>query len=76
MKDLFTSFTPQGKENIKLFPLATHHNTNVGGKRPLCIKYQCKGKCRAGCPQAHVRPNSMDPDMRSKVANAFRKAYS
>jgi hypothetical protein len=76
MKDLFTSFTPQGKENIKLFPIVAHHNPTITGKKPLCIKYQCRGKCRAGCPQAHVKPAAMTADTKAKVAEAFRKAYT
>jgi hypothetical protein len=35
MKDLFTSFSPEGKENLKLFPLMTHHNPTVTGKKAL-----------------------------------------
>jgi hypothetical protein len=76
MKDLFTSFTPQGKKNLKLFPLVTHHNPTVTGKKALCIKYQCCGKCRAGCPQAHVRPASIAADMRANIDIAFGKAYT
>jgi hypothetical protein len=76
MKDLFTSFTPQGKENIKLFPQVPHHNPAVNGKKFLCIKYQCKGKCRAGCPQAHLKPASMAADVKDKIATAFKKAYT
>jgi hypothetical protein len=72
MKDLFTSFTPQGKENLKLFPLVTHHNPTITGKKALCIKYQCRGKCRAGCPQAHVRPAHIAADTKTKIANAKR----
>jgi hypothetical protein len=76
MKDLFTSFTPQGKDNIKLFPMVAHHNPSITGKKPLCIKYQCQGKCRAGCPQAHVKPAVMAADTKAKVAKAFNKAYT
>jgi len=76
MKDLFTSFTPQGKENIKLFPQVPHHNPTVSGKKSLCIKYQCRGKCRAGCPQAHLKPAVMAADVKAQIANAFKKAYT
>jgi hypothetical protein len=76
MKDLFTSFSPQGKENIKRFPHVRHHNPAISGKKPLCIKYQCKGKCRVGCPQAHVKPTSMTEEVRTKVTEVFRKAYA
>ena len=76
MKDLFTSFSPQGKENIKLFPQLPHHNPAVSGKKSLCIKYQCKGKCRAGCPQAHLKPAVMAADVKAQIASAFKKAYT
>lgn len=75
MKDLFTSFSPEGKENIKRFPHVRHHNPTIPGKKTMCIKYQCRGKCRAGCPQAHVKPTSMTADERAKVAEGFRKSY-
>jgi hypothetical protein len=71
MKNLFTSFSPNGKDDIKRFPHVRHHNPTVGGKKPLCIKYQCRGKCWVGCPQAHVQPASMTEDVRAKVADAF-----
>jgi hypothetical protein len=76
MKDLFTSFTPQGKENIKLFPWVPHHNPTVSGKKSMCIKYQCRGKCRAGCPQAHLKPAVMAADVKAQIASAFKKAYT
>jgi hypothetical protein len=31
-KDLFTSYNPQGKENIKRFPNMKHHNPAVTAK--------------------------------------------
>jgi hypothetical protein len=76
MKELFTNYSPQGKENIKLFPKVPHHNPAVSGKKSLCIKYQCKGKCRAGCPQAHVKPAVMAADVKAQIASAFEKAYT
>jgi hypothetical protein len=75
MKDLFTSFSPEGKENLKLFPLMTHHNPTVTGKKAMCIKYQCRGKCRAGCPQTHVRPANIAANARTKIDRAFTKVY-
>jgi hypothetical protein len=75
MKDIFTSFSPKGKENIKRFPHVRHHNPTVLGKKSLCIKYQCRGKCQVGCPQAHVKPTSMAADIKAKVAEGFQKAY-
>jgi hypothetical protein len=76
MKDLFTTFTPQGKENIKLFPHVKHHNPTVTGKKPLCIKYQCKGKCRVGCPQSHVKLSSLSAKVKTMISDAFKKAYA
>jgi hypothetical protein len=76
MKDLFTSSTPQGKENIKLFPRVPHYNLMISGKKSLCIKYQCRGKCRAGCPQAHLKPAVMAADVKAQIASAFNKAYT
>jgi hypothetical protein len=75
MKDLFTSFSPKGKENSKCLPHARHHNPVISGKKPLCIKYQCWWKCRIGCPQAHVKPTSMTEDVRAKVTEVFQKTY-
>lgn len=76
MRDLFTSISEQGKENIKLFPSIKHHNPSVTGKKPLCIKYQCKGKCRVGCPQAHIKPSDMSADVKTKTGDAFQKSYA
>jgi hypothetical protein len=75
IKDLFTSFSPRGKENIKSFPHVRHHNPAISGKKPLCIKYQCKGKCWVGCPQAHVKSTSLTEDIRAKILEVFQKAY-
>ena len=76
MRDLFTSITPKGKENIKLFPHIKHHNPTVTDKKPLCIKYHCKGKCRVGCSQAHIKVSDMSTDVKTKTTAAFLNAYS
>jgi hypothetical protein len=76
MRDLFTRSTSQGKENIKLFPHVKHHNPTVTGKKPLCIKYQCKGKCRVGCTQSHVKPSSLSAEVKTKISDVFKKAYA
>jgi hypothetical protein len=76
MKDIFTSYTPpQGKENIKRFSNMKHHNLAIRAKKPMCIKYQCKGKCRTRCVQAHVRPLEITPKTMGKIKEAFQKAY-
>jgi hypothetical protein len=76
MKTLFTSSSPEGKENLRLFPKILHHNPKISGKKSLCVKYQCKGRCRAGCPQAHLRPAVMAADVKAQIASAFRKLYT
>jgi hypothetical protein len=76
MKDLFTNLSPKGKENVQMFPKTKHHDPKVTETRPLCIKYQCQGRCRAGCALAHLRPGSMGKDVRSKTDEAFKHAYA
>jgi hypothetical protein len=76
MKDLFTNLSPTGKQNVLLFPKAKHHDPKVSDPRPLCIKYQCQGRCRAGCSLAHLRPSNMGRDVRSKTDDAFKHAYA
>jgi hypothetical protein len=76
MKHLFLTSTPEGKENIQRFPHIRHHNPSVTEKKPLCIKYHCRGKCRVGCPHAHVSPKSMSKEVYSQTDEAFKKAYA
>ena len=45
------------------------------GDRPLCIKYQCKGQCRVGCTQSHIRPASLASDAKAKIAAVFQECY-
>jgi hypothetical protein len=75
MRSLFSMLTTEGKENIRRFPKLKHHNPVVTGTKPVCIKYQCKGKCRLGCPHAHVKPGEMTTELRRKTDEAFKKAY-
>jgi hypothetical protein len=76
MKNLFLISTPTGKDNIQRFPSVRHHNSSVTENKPLCIKYHCRGKCRVGCPHAHVKPKSMSKDVYAQTDEAFRKAYA
>jgi hypothetical protein len=76
MKDLFTNLSPTGKQNVQMFPRMQHHDPKVTELRPLCIKYQCQGRCRAGCALAHLRPGSMGKDVRTKTDDAFKHAYT
>jgi hypothetical protein len=75
MRSLFSMLTTEGKENIRRFPNAKHHNSVVTGTKPVCIKYRCKGKCRLECPHAHVKPGEMTTELRRKTDEGFKKAY-
>jgi hypothetical protein len=75
MRDLFIASAPNGKENLKRFPTLRHHNPKVSGLKPLCVKYQSKGRCRVGCSLAHILPGKMSAILRSKTDEAYRKAY-
>jgi hypothetical protein len=76
MKDLFTHLSPAGKKNVLLFPKVKHHDPKITDPKPLCIKYQCQGRCRAGCALAHLRPGSMGSDVKAKTDKAFKHAYT
>jgi hypothetical protein len=76
MKNLFLISTPEGKENIQRFPNVKHHNPATTGKRPLCIKYHCRGKCRVGCPNSHMKAKSMPTEVYTQTNEAFKKAYA
>ena len=76
MKDLFTNLSPTGKQNVARFPKIKHHDPKVSEQRPMCVKYQCQGRCRVGCALEHIRPSNMGRDTRTKVDSAFKQAYA
>jgi hypothetical protein len=76
MKNLFLISTPEGKENIQRFPNVKHHNPATTGKRPLCIKCHCRGKCRVGCPNSHMKAKSMPTEVYTQTNEAFKRAYA
>jgi hypothetical protein len=76
MKNLFLTSTPEGKENIQRFLHVWHHIPAITGKKPLCIKYHCRGKCRVGCPHAHIKAKSMPTEVYAQTNEAFKKAYA
>jgi hypothetical protein len=69
-------FTPDHKENFTNWPTFQHHrHPKVPDPKPLCIKYQTSGSCRAGCRLAHVKPSSMESAIRTKVDARFKEVY-
>jgi hypothetical protein len=69
-------FTPEHKANFTNWPKFKHHrHPKVPDQKPLCIKYQSFGSCRAGCRLAHVKPSSMDPDAKALVAARFKEIF-
>ena len=63
-----------GTENLKDWPLFAHHKT--GKPRPMCVKYQVLGKCRATCMNAHVKPTAIDRKDHDAVTARLQKIYS
>jgi hypothetical protein len=64
------------KANFTGFPKFKHHRKSVVGPKPLCAKYQAVGKCRGGCPYAHVSPASMSPANKEDVSSRFKNIYN
>jgi hypothetical protein len=69
-------FTPDHKDNFSNWPKFKHHrHPKVPEPKPLCIKYQTFGTCRAGCRLAHVKPSAMDPAVRAQVDSRFKEVF-
>jgi hypothetical protein len=64
------------KANFTDFPKFKHHRKSVVGLKPLCAKYQVAGKCRGGCPYAHVLPSNMSPAKKEEVTARFKQIYN
>ncbi len=64
------------RANFTDFPKFKHHRQSVVGPKPLCAKYQAAGRCRGGCPYAHVPPNNISPSKKDEVAARFKQIYS
>jgi hypothetical protein len=73
--DFFNTRNSALKSNLTDFPKFKHHKKNVSLK-PLCTKYQTAGKCRDGCPYAHVPPSNMDPMKKAEVSAQLLSIYS
>ena len=63
-----------GTDNLKDWPQFTHHRT--GRSRPMCVKYQVLGKCRASCINAHVKPTTINRKNHDAVTARLQKIYS
>ena len=63
--DFFDPRVEELKKNSKGWPSLPHHKS--GQEKPLCMKYQVKGSCRAKCPLAHVRPNEIDIKVKDEI---------
>ena len=70
----FDSSNPKLKENTSGWPRLTHHKSGV--KRPLCLRYQCTGKCRAKCSLAHVRPKDFDKKQHDAITVRLQAIYT
>ena len=69
-------FTPDNKANFAGWPKFKHHrHPRVPDTKPLCIKYQSTGSCRAGCRLAHVKPSSMDQPTRDLVSKRYKEIF-
>jgi len=69
-------FTPEHKANFTNWPKFKHHrHPKVPDQKPLCIKYQSFGSCRAGCRLAHVKPSAMDPEAKALVGARFKEIF-
>ena len=69
-------FSPEAKENFVNWPRFKHHcHPKVPDPKPMCIKYQSAGSCRAGCRVAHVKPSSMDSAKKVLVSARFKEIF-
>jgi hypothetical protein len=69
-------FTPEHKANFTNWPKFKHHrHPRVPDQKPLCIKYQSFGSCRAGCRLAHVKPSAMDAAAKALVGARFKEIF-
>lgn len=69
-------FTPEKRENFANWPRFRHHrHPKVPEQKPLCLKYQSSGSCRAACRLAHVRPSTMDPLVKDQVHARFMEIF-
>jgi len=62
------------KDNALGWPRLRHHKFN--GNRPLCVKYQAVGKCRAGCGLAHVRPDTIEKKIHDEITVKLQAIYA
>ena len=62
------------KDNTSGWPSFPHHK--LKSSRSLCVKYQCTGKCRAGCQLAHVKPSQIDRKLHDEITVKFQAIYS
>jgi hypothetical protein len=73
--DFFNTRDEALKANFTDFPKFKHHRKSVVGLKPLCAKYQVAGRCRGGCPYAHVPPGNMNPAKKEEVTARFKQIY-
>ena len=70
----FNASKPKLKANSSGWLKFAHHKTGV--KRPLCMRYQCVGKCRVNCSLAHVKPADIEKKQRDDVTVRLQAIYS
>ena len=73
--DYFNPSKPETKENSVGWPKVPHHK-DPSKERYLCLKYQVKGACNAGCRLSHVIPSKLGGDVKAEVDARIKSIYS
>ena len=60
-------------EDLRDWPKVPHHSS--GKPRPICIKYQTLGKCRAKCHNSHAKPSTIDRNMADDVTSRLQEIF-
>ena len=71
--DFFNPRDEKLKPNTSGWPNFPHHKD--GKIRPMCVKYQATGKCRAGCALAHIKPDKVAKTQHDEITVRFQAIY-
>jgi hypothetical protein len=63
----------KSRKGLGLLPRVTHH---LSGKHAsLCVKFQREGRCRSGCPFAHLPSSQLSPKESEDCRKACKAVY-
>jgi hypothetical protein len=63
----------KSRKGLGLLPQVPHHLSEKPAS--LCVKFQRKGRCRSGCPFAHVPSSQLSPKEIKDCRKACRAVY-